>query len=124
MTGPALGAPAASDTGGAVASASQQSLPPSVRSEIWRDLTNAIDQGKFERIWQCMQFLGAAVDTGTAISICTPCVSAGGRVGTAALTDQERSCINRQRSNGGGQGAQGAGDGKYDPTVNPAVLGG
>ena len=72
-TGPALGGPAASDTNGAVASVSQQSLPSSVRAKLWLSLTNAIDQSKFERIWQCMQFLGAPVDFAEAINICAPC---------------------------------------------------
>lgn len=120
VTGPALGAPAASNTNGAVASVSQQNLPFSVRHEIWLGLTNAIDQNKFERIWQCMQFLGAAAYFAEAINICAPCVSAGGRIGTAALTDQERSCVNRRRSNGsGGAGSQTVGDDQFDATVKP-----
>ena len=103
----------------------QQSLPFSERRARWLGVLNRIDSKKFERVWQCMQFLGAT-EFLPAVNICSPCVSpaAIGNVRSAGLTAQERSCINRRTNAGrGGSGGQYGGNDEYQAAAHPQCSG-
>lgn len=117
-------APNSADASTAGASGSQTSWLHSERRALWIGVVDRIDHKKFERIWQCMQFLGAPMDFTEAVNICAPCVSAAatGNVRSAGLTAQERTCINR-RPGRGGSGGQYVGDGKYDAATHPQCSG-